>query len=99
MMNNQGRPTSVEDAETSSNGYETYTGSRGLAQAEGLIYEIGDVHRTGVDFPEVEEFKNCLGGIERSDEIGLAGLSEPETMRHYTRLSRKNYAIDFIWGR
>ena len=26
--------------------------------------------------------------------IGLPGLSEPETIRHYTRLSRQNYAID-----
>jgi glycine dehydrogenase subunit 2 len=35
-----------------------------------------------------------LGGLERSRPIGLAGLSEPETVRHYTRLSRQNYAID-----
>ena len=27
--------------------------------------------------------------------IGLAGLSEPETIRHYVRLSRKNYSIDW----
>ena len=26
--------------------------------------------------------------------IGLPGLSEPETMRHYVRLSQKNYSID-----
>jgi glycine dehydrogenase subunit 2 len=26
--------------------------------------------------------------------MGIPGLSEPETMRHYTRLSRQNYAID-----
>jgi glycine dehydrogenase subunit 2 len=26
--------------------------------------------------------------------IGLPGLSEPEVMRHYVRLSQKNYAID-----
>ena len=26
--------------------------------------------------------------------IGLPGLSEPEVIRHYTRLSQKNYAID-----
>jgi glycine dehydrogenase subunit 2 len=26
--------------------------------------------------------------------IGLPGLTEPETVRHYTRLSRQNYAID-----
>jgi glycine dehydrogenase subunit 2 len=35
-----------------------------------------------------------LGGLERKSPIGLPGLSEPETVRHYTRLSRQNYAID-----
>ncbi|HXS49602.1 MAG TPA: aminomethyl-transferring glycine dehydrogenase subunit GcvPB [Sphingomicrobium sp.] len=35
-----------------------------------------------------------LAGLERNREIGLPGLSEPETVRHYTRLSRQNYAID-----
>ena len=94
-MNNQGRPTSIENASNSNrSGYPSYTGSRGLSQVEGLIYEIGDTHRTGVDLPEVEEFESRLGGMERSGEIGLAGLTEPEAMRHYTRLSRKNYAID-----
>src|SRR6185295_9129392 len=29
-----------------------------------------------------------LAGLERSREIGLPGLSEPEAVRHYTRLSR-----------
>ena len=35
-----------------------------------------------------------LAGLSRSKPIGLPGLSEPETVRHYTRLSRQNYAID-----
>jgi glycine dehydrogenase subunit 2 len=35
-----------------------------------------------------------LANLERNREIGLPGLSEPETIRHYTRLSRQNYAID-----
>ncbi|GAA4716649.1 aminomethyl-transferring glycine dehydrogenase subunit GcvPB [Sphingomonas lutea] len=35
-----------------------------------------------------------IGGLERTAPIGLPGLSEPETVRHYTRLSRQNYAID-----
>ena len=26
--------------------------------------------------------------------LDLPGLSEPEAVRHYTRLSRQNYAID-----
>jgi glycine dehydrogenase subunit 2 len=46
-----------------------------------------------VDFDEAAESFD-LGGLARSDSIGLPGLSESETVRHYTRLSRQNYAID-----
>jgi glycine dehydrogenase subunit 2 len=35
-----------------------------------------------------------LAGLERTDPIGLPGLSEPEAVRHYVRLSQKNYSID-----
>jgi glycine dehydrogenase subunit 2 len=35
-----------------------------------------------------------LSGLARSRPIGLAGLTEPQAVRHYTRLSRQNYAID-----
>ncbi len=35
-----------------------------------------------------------LDELRRTRPIGLPGLSEPETVRHYTRLSRQNYAID-----
>jgi len=34
-----------------------------------------------------------LAGLERQG-VDLPGLSEPEAVRHYTRLSRQNYAID-----
>ena len=44
--------------------------------------------------PEGEGHSNRLGGLARSEAFGLPGLSEPETVRHYTRLSRQNYAID-----
>ena len=37
--------------------------------------------------------KRRLGGLERQS-IGLPGLTEPEVMRHYVRLSQKNFAID-----
>ena len=35
-----------------------------------------------------------LAGLERNRPIDLPGLSEPQTVRHYTRLSRQNYGID-----
>jgi glycine dehydrogenase subunit 2 len=73
----------------------TVSGNRGLALEEKLIFEIGTTDTTGVDLPEPSpSAANRLGGLERSEAIGLPGLSEPETVRHYTRLSRQNYAID-----
>ncbi|VAV91135.1 Glycine dehydrogenase [decarboxylating] (glycine cleavage system P2 protein), partial [hydrothermal vent metagenome] len=95
MLNKQGRQTDVSTAaELGQNSFTTHSGNRGLEQAERLIYEIGDTVRTGVDLEDIPEVKDRLGGVTRDNEIGLAGLSEPEAMRHYTRLSRMNYAID-----
>jgi glycine dehydrogenase subunit 2 len=72
----------------------TFTGNRALMLEEALIFEIGDTQTTGVDLAEAPKVASRLGGLERNREIGLPGLSEPETVRHYTRLSRQNYAID-----
>jgi glycine dehydrogenase subunit 2 len=72
----------------------TVTGNRALMLEEPLLFEIGDTTSTGVDLPDTKVGSGRLGGLERKAEIGLAGLSEPETVRHYTRLSRQNYAID-----
>jgi glycine dehydrogenase subunit 2 len=77
------------------NGPETTTGNRGLMLEEPLLFEIGHAETTGVDLPEVDSaHANRLGGLEREEPIGLVGLTEPETVRHYTRLSRQNYGID-----
>lgn len=71
----------------------TVTGNRGLDLAEALIFEIGDPSRCGVDFDD--NSGEILPGLAmRATPLDLPGLSEPETVRHYTRLSRQNYAID-----
>jgi glycine dehydrogenase subunit 2 len=75
-------------------GVVTHTGNRALMLEEALIFEIGDTHTTGVDIADAPKVASRLGGLDRNREIGMAGLSEPETVRHYTRLSRQNYAID-----
>ncbi|HAO36679.1 MAG TPA: aminomethyl-transferring glycine dehydrogenase subunit GcvPB, partial [Hyphomonas sp.] len=49
-MNTQGRPTSPVQA--SSKSVDTVSGSKGLLQAEGLIFEIGTEDTTGVDLPK-----------------------------------------------
>jgi glycine dehydrogenase subunit 2 len=73
---------------------QTVTGNRALMLEEPLIFEIDGSETTGVDFAEIPGHAPRLAGLERSKPIGLPGLSEPEMVRHYTRLSRQNYAID-----
>ncbi len=72
----------------------TFTGNRALMLEEPLIFEIASTATTGVEVAEPAKVASKLGGLERTAEIGLPGLSEPEAVRHYTRLSRQNYAID-----
>lgn len=71
----------------------TFTGNRALMLEEPLLFEIGSNDRTGVDFEPAPQAPNRLASLERTS-LNLPGLSEPETVRHYTRLSRQNYAID-----
>ena len=92
MMNKQGRPTTG-----SAGGHTelaTISGHRGLDHEEKLIFELGRTGKSGVDLPEPELKADRLGGLRRRGTIGLPGLSEPEVVRHFVRLSRKNYAID-----
>ena len=91
-MNNQGRPS--RPVETAPAPSATFTGNRGLDIEEPLLFEIGRLQTTGVDIDEPPPHADKLGPHARSAPIGLPGLSEPETLRHYVRLSRKNYAID-----
>jgi len=76
----------------------TITGNRGLQIEEPLLFEQDSPGKCGVDlpaeFPASPAFKSRLGGLERKGPIGLPGLSEPQIVRHFTRLSQKNYAID-----
>jgi len=98
-MNTKGRPTTpagargTASASVSAAG-ETFSGNKALQIEEPLLFEIGRQDNCGVDLPEPGEALARLGGLERSHPIGLPGLSEPESMRHYVRLSQKNYAID-----
>ncbi|HWF00036.1 MAG TPA: aminomethyl-transferring glycine dehydrogenase subunit GcvPB [Caulobacteraceae bacterium] len=68
----------------------------GLLQDELLIFEHGRWNGTGVDFDlDGEDLSTAdLEGLLRAEPPALPGLSEPETMRHYVRLSQRNHAID-----
>jgi glycine dehydrogenase subunit 2 len=90
-MNNQGRPTAPVAAPLEAPA--TFTGNRALMLEEPLIFEIGSTERSGVDF-EAAPVSTATGLPLRTSPINLPALSEAETVRHYTRLSRQNYAID-----
>ncbi|MGX1099242.1 aminomethyl-transferring glycine dehydrogenase subunit GcvPB [Amorphus sp. MBR-141] len=93
MMNQTGRPTRAEEA-VSAPSVHTFTGNAALDIEEPLIFETGRLEATGVDLPEPAQVKSRLGAHARKTAVQLPGLTEPETLRHYVRLSRQNYAID-----
>ena len=74
---------------------QTVTGNRALMLEEPLIFEIGGDRADRRRFRRRPAGRNAASaGLERTRRSAFPGLSEPETVRHYTRLSRQNYAID-----
>ena len=72
----------------------TISGHRGLEMEEPLIFERDAPGQSGVDLPAPPTAQTRLGRVAPRARVGLPGLSEPEVVRHYTRLSQKNFAID-----
>ena len=73
---------------------QTYSGNQGLVLEEALIFEIGVTSKCGVDMEEIPDTGSMLGDCAAEQAVDLPGLSEPEAMRHYVRLSQKNHSID-----
>ncbi len=91
MDRSQGRRTRSDPPLQVSGGQKA---NPALEIEEPLIFEQGQSGRTGVDLPKAPVTGTRLGGLERKEAIGLPGLSEPQVIRHFTRLSQKNYGID-----
>lgn len=83
---NEGRKTQPEAAGASQ--------TRGMVHEEPLIFEQSKEGCSGVDLPDVPQVAMRLGAIKPRGKIGLPGISEPQMVRHYTRLSQKNFGID-----
>ena len=69
------------------------------SQNEGLIFEKSSPGKKAyrlepLDVPEVDEAKE-LGAAARADLGNLPEVSEIEIIRHFTRLSTWNYAVDY----
>lgn len=67
--------------------------NRGLHYNEPLLWEKGHGDHSGVDLASPKNTPLRTGQKAR-DSIGLPQLSEPEILRHFVRLSTKNYSID-----
>jgi glycine dehydrogenase subunit 2 len=67
--------------------------------AEGLVFEKSASGKRGFELPPLDvpavDVKKALGAEFARDEItGFPEVSEIEVIRHFTRLSTWNYAID-----
>jgi glycine dehydrogenase subunit 2 len=65
-----------------------------MTKHEPTIFELSSSGRKGITFPqpEVPEVDLPLGFARK--ELPLPELSELDTVRHFSRLARKNYSID-----
>jgi glycine cleavage system P protein (glycine dehydrogenase) subunit 2 len=78
--------------------HPTRKATRHTSQNEGLIFEKSSPGKAAwklppLDVPDVDT-SQILGGHERKDLGNLPEVSEIEIIRHFTRLSTWNYAID-----
>lgn len=72
------------------------TANTGLVHEERLLFERSVSGRRGYKLPslDVPEISSITGVKARSSDPRLPELSEPDVIRHYTRLSQWNYSID-----
>lgn len=75
--------------------------SRGVQLEEPLIFERSRAGRRGFTFeaadwdvPEVDVARELGGALVREAPAELPEVTEPEVVRHFTRLSQWNYSID-----
>ncbi len=78
--------------------HSTRKATRHTSQNEGLIFEKSSPGKAAwklppLDVPEINA-SQILGAAERKDLGSLPEVSEIEIIRHFTRLSTWNYAID-----
>ena len=72
--------------------------ARNISQNEGLIFEKSAPGKRGMELPPSDvpavDVQALLGDYARADLEGFPEVSEIEVIRHFTRLSTWNYAID-----
>lgn len=66
---------------------------QGLNFDEPLLFELSK-ESCGVDLPTPPKVRDRLGSMARLNPAALPNVSEPRVIRHFTRLSQKNFSID-----
>lgn len=83
----------VENKNTSDIENDITDFSRGLNYDENLLFEKEHTDTPGVDLETAKGTAPRTGQPTR-EKIGLPQVSEPQVLRHFIRLSTKNYSID-----
>jgi glycine dehydrogenase subunit 2 len=63
-------------------------------RAEALIFELSSPGRTAVSLPDIEVPETSIPKHFLRQELPLPEVDELSLVRHFTKLSRKNYSID-----
>ena len=72
---------------------EVNDNSRGLNYDENLLFEKEHTDTPGVDLQPLKNTASRTGQPTR-ENVGIHQVSEPQVVRHFVRLSTKNYSID-----
>ena len=74
---------------------QTYSATAGIQHEEPLLFEHEHLAATAIQLPGVEgEVDDALNAFARQTPAGIPGLSEPEAVRHFVRLSQWNHGIE-----
>jgi len=72
-----------------------YSGTSGLMHEEPLLFEHAHEKSTSISLPGVTApLSDELNAFARTESTNIPGLSEPEAVRHFVRLSQWNHAIE-----
>ena len=89
MLNRQGRPTAAGRGRASAT-HPTFTGNRGARRSRSRCSSRSAAPRRPASISTSRRRSRRASAASRArTPIDLPGLSEPETMRHYVRLSRR----------
>ena len=73
----------------------TYSATRGIQHEEALLFEHAHEAPESIHLPGVEgELSAELKSFSRKTAANIPGLSEPETVRHFVRMSQWNHGIE-----